>query len=291
MLVLRILIAMILRHYIYTNIDHAELKSKMGILIDKMFELKSVPFVCVYESLKTTWCSNKRAKYAFTCSDVKEMLNYLIDNIFVTFKGKIYRQVIGVPMGCDCAPFLANLFLYSFEFDYIKLLHDSGAHCLKKRFQCSSRFIDDLCIPNGGDDFLELVDQIYPGSLKLEKTNASNKRATFLDLDISIINNKFVTVLYDKRKDFDFNVISMPNLKSNIPHKQSYGIFYAQLFRLCNCNSMLDNFVNDVKLLIDKLVKQNFKRHSLINYVKRFIDSKPPITFKFWSELKVNMFM
>ena len=47
------------------------------------------------------------------------MLTWLIDNIYVTFGNKVFRQQIGIPMGTDCAPFLANLFLFSYEFKWL----------------------------------------------------------------------------------------------------------------------------------------------------------------------------
>ena len=43
------------------------------------------------------------------------MLNWLIDNIYVVFGGQVFQQIIGIPMGTNCAPLLADLFLYSYE--------------------------------------------------------------------------------------------------------------------------------------------------------------------------------
>ena len=51
---------------------------------------------------------------ALSCKDVIRLMRWLIDNIYVTVGDKCFRQVIGIPMGSDCAPFLANLFLYSY---------------------------------------------------------------------------------------------------------------------------------------------------------------------------------
>ena len=53
---------------------------------------------------------------------VKKMIrvmNWLIDNIYVKFGDQVVRQVIGTPMGTDCAPFLVNLFSYSYEYQWI----------------------------------------------------------------------------------------------------------------------------------------------------------------------------
>ena len=43
------------------------------------------------------------------------MLEVLIDNIFVMFDGRVFQQTVGIPMGTNCAPLLADLFLYSYE--------------------------------------------------------------------------------------------------------------------------------------------------------------------------------
>ena len=56
-------------------------------------------------------------------------------------------------------------------------------------------------------------------------TNRCNSNNTLLDLDIVIDYGRFVSKLYDKRRDFGFKVIIFPNLRSNIPTKTSYGIF------------------------------------------------------------------
>ena len=46
-------------------------------------------------------------------------MNYLIDNCYVSCGDSLFRQKIGIPMGTDCAPFLANLFLYSYEHEWM----------------------------------------------------------------------------------------------------------------------------------------------------------------------------
>ena len=50
------------------------------------------------------------------------MLEFLIDNIFVFFGGILFQQVVGIPMGTNCAPLLADLFLYSYESEFLQKL-------------------------------------------------------------------------------------------------------------------------------------------------------------------------
>ena len=54
------------------------------------------------------------------------MLEFLVDNIFVMFAGKVLQQIIGIPIGTNCAPLLADLFLYSYEAEFIQFLLSTG---------------------------------------------------------------------------------------------------------------------------------------------------------------------
>ena len=99
--------------------------------------------------------------------------------------------------------------------------------------------------------------EIYPIEMQLEQTNTGNT-CTFLDLRIEINNGKFIYKSYDKRQDFDFNIINYPDLHGNVPVIPSYGVFTSQLIRFCEINGDTDNFKSDVLSLMQKLVIQNF---------------------------------
>ena len=53
----------------------------------------------------------------FSETDIINMLEFLIDNIFVLFGGRVFQQTVGISMRTNCAPLLADLFLYSYEID------------------------------------------------------------------------------------------------------------------------------------------------------------------------------
>jgi hypothetical protein len=54
------------------------------------------------------------------------MLGFLVDKIYVVFGHQVFQQSVGIPMGTNCAPFLADLFLYSYEAEFVqKLLQDN----------------------------------------------------------------------------------------------------------------------------------------------------------------------
>ena len=71
------------------------------------------------------------------------MLEYLLDNIYIEIGNRVYRQRIGIPMGTDCAQLLANLFLFHYEYNFMKGLIKTNIN-LAKRFSTTIRYIDDL---------------------------------------------------------------------------------------------------------------------------------------------------
>jgi hypothetical protein len=76
--------------------------------------------------------------------DIREMLEVLIDNIFVVFGNQIFQQTVGIPMGTNYAPLLTDLFLYSYEAEFIqKPLHEKNEP-LAVTFNSTFRFIDDI---------------------------------------------------------------------------------------------------------------------------------------------------
>ena len=62
----------------------------------------------------------------YTEEDIIKMLEFLVDNIFVVFAGKVFQQIVGIPMGTNCAPLLADIFLYSYEAEFIQSLLSAG---------------------------------------------------------------------------------------------------------------------------------------------------------------------
>jgi hypothetical protein len=72
------------------------------------------------------------------------MLEFLIDNIFVMFGGRVFQQTIGIPMGTNCAPLLADLFLYSYEADITQGFLKKSEKKLARFFNFTFRYIDDV---------------------------------------------------------------------------------------------------------------------------------------------------
>ena len=94
-----------------------------------------------------------------------DALHYLLDNIFIRFGSKLYRQTVGIPIGTNCAPLVADLFLFCYERDFILSLSDNDQTDIIEAFNSISRYLDDLLIINN-PYFEQLVGQIYPTELQ-----------------------------------------------------------------------------------------------------------------------------
>ena len=140
-----------------------------------------------------------------------DALHYLLDNIFIRFGSKLYSHIFGIPMGTNCAPLVADLFLFCYERDFMLSLSDNNQADIIEAFNSTSRYLDDfLNIDN--PYFEQMVDQIYPTELQLNKANSSDTEASFLDLNLSITNGKVSSKIYDKRDDFNFEIVNFPFL-------------------------------------------------------------------------------
>jgi hypothetical protein len=108
---------------LYTTIPHDKSKTRLFGIIDSCFFNKNSKrkySYLVVNYLRTYFVihdSDSTHKYSEV--DIKEMLGFLINNIFVVFGNQIFQQTVGIPMGTNCAPLLADLFLYSYEAKFI----------------------------------------------------------------------------------------------------------------------------------------------------------------------------
>ena len=118
-------------------------------------------------------------------------------------------------MRIDPAPFWANLFLYTYENEYMSELI-SNDKVKARHFHATKRFIDDLGTLNDGGVFSDVYKDIYPPELQL-KVEHSGKHATFLNLDITVKDGVFIYKLLDQHDAFLFFIAPMPYIDSSIP--------------------------------------------------------------------------
>ena len=97
-------------------------------------------------------------------------------------------------------------------------------------FNSTSRYLDDL-LNIDNPYFEQMVGQIYPTELQLNKANYSDTEAPFLDFNLSTTNGIVSSKIYDKRDDFHFEIVNYPFLDGDVPRSSSYGVYISQLIR------------------------------------------------------------
>ena len=138
-----------------------------------------------------------------------------------------------------------------------------------KAFNLTSRYLDDLL--NIDNSYFEgTVNQIYPPELQLNKAYTSDTEAPFLDLHLSISNSFVSSKIYDKRDDFDFDIVNFPFLDVDVPRRPSYGVYISQLIRFARVCSHVDDFNTRNKCLAAKLLKQGYRYHKLRKAFSKF---------------------
>ena len=68
--------------------------------------------------------SDSKSKYSQ--DDIVKMLEFLVDTIFVVFAGNVFQQIVGIPMGTNCVPLIADIFLCSYEAEFIHFALNDG---------------------------------------------------------------------------------------------------------------------------------------------------------------------
>ena len=178
--------------------------------------------------------------------------------------------MVGISMGTNCAPLLADLFPCSYENEFLDKLIKEGKRKLARKFNLSYRYIDDL-ISFNNKRFKEFISDFYPKELTISETTESTSVASYLDLlFIQDNSNNITTKLYDKRDTFGFHIVNFPFMSSNIPSAPAYGVYGSQLIRYAHCCSNYSDFLSRHRAPVTRLLSQGYKVNCLSNTFKKF---------------------
>ena len=220
---------------LYTTLPHYLMKEKLSVFIERA--LKRSTKLKVHFILPVTIGTRFSL---WSCQNGCDALSYLLDNVNIRFGNKLYRQIVGIPSGTNCAPLIADN-----QADIIQALNST------------SRYLDDLL--NIDNPYFEgMVNQIYPPELNLNKANTSDTEAPFLDLHLSISNG------------FDFDIVNFPFLDGDVPSRPSYGVYISQLLTFARVCSHVEDFNARNKCLMAKLHKQGYRYHKLRKAFSKF---------------------
>ena len=186
----------------------------------------------------------------------------VLDNIYIRFGTQLYRQIVDIPMGTNCAPLVADLFLLCYERDFMMSLSADKDAEIIEAFNYTSRYLDGL-LNIDNTYFGGMVKQIYSSELQMNKVNSSDTEAPFLDLHLTISGGFASSKIYDKRDDFDFDIVNVQFLEVDIPRATSYGVYISQLISFTSVSSHVADFNTRNQILTAELLKQFYRYHKL----------------------------
>ena len=173
-------------------------------------------------------------------------------------------------MGTNCAPLLADIFLYLYEADFVQSLLSTGKKHSASRFNLTYRYIDDVLSINN-PEFEHYLGQMYPAELEIKDTTESTTSASYLDLLLLIgRDGQLHTSIYDKRDDFNFHITNFPFLSSYIPSSPAYGVLISQLIRYARACSSYECFILRARRISSKLLKQGYLVERLKSSFRKF---------------------
>jgi hypothetical protein len=257
---------------LFTKLPHATIKRCLVELIDLGFNNSNKRFMAISSNKVFFTDSTQYNGYMYMDNyDIKKVLAHVMDETYVTFAGSTFRQTMGVPMGGNASPLIADLTLSMMEFAYTKKHIRSNVIAV--------RYIDDILSINC-PDFITKAANIYDKELKLEETYAGS-HCCFLDLDIRLQDGIIKTTVYNKTDAFPFKVNRFGFPDSKVSAGIHSNTITGQLLRYARiCNNTSD-FASRAKELFSCYVSRDFPISFLVSNFYKFIYKNRTLICKF----------
>ena len=225
---------------LYTTLPHNLIIEKLVNLIEWLFKREGSPYIACDERQAFFTSGDTKRYKLWSCQNVCGALIHLLDNIYIRFGTKLYRQIVGI-VGTNCSPLVADLFLFCYEKDFMTSLSDVKQAEIIEAFKSTSRYLDDLL--NIDNPYFEgTVGRVCPPELQLNKASASGAGAPFLDLRLSVSGRFVSSEIYDKHGGFVFDVVNFPFLDGGVPRSASCGVCISQLVRFAGMSGRVAGF-------------------------------------------------
>jgi hypothetical protein len=269
---------------LYTKIPHDDLLKTITQGIEEVFQYhagKAEPGAEIV--LKITYNQTKKERQAYvgprsteskkyiTKDKLISMLEYLINNIYSTVGDKTFKQIIGIPMGTDCAPFIANLYLHFKEYNWIKKMLEKDKKLLLEHFNHCFRYLDDFLGLNSGNKLEEYRKDIY--GLRIDTTNEEdNQQGDYYNMTLKIVDGRFTVDLYNKTDAYDFDIIQFAHHSSNTNKATDANVIHGQLHNYLSVCDRLERFIERGQKDLEKMIITNGQsRKTLQQRVWRFL--------------------
>jgi len=246
----------------YTKLPHAKLLEELRVVLTEACDFAAattsrVDATRASDALRLvdgvqlgrwTWTSSE----GLSLEELMERIEALLANLFVCNGSQLRQQVIGLPMGTNCAPQLANLYCYSVECRYMDQHPTCPAHDLTFRFI---------------DDFLTFAAEALPSQDDYEMAYAettSQDCCHFLGMRIALEDGRLRMSILDKRDTFPFQLMKYPSAMSDIPLHQTSGVLISQLVCYGVVSNNLMDFEDSTKRLVVRLLERGHAPKALL---------------------------
>ena len=249
---------MIFLHFILRFLHCISYKDNFNDLINRTFIRENTQYLACNEECAFFTSDVYNNHTLWSCQKVCDALVTLLDNIFIIGKLLIFRWELIVLF------LLQICFLFDMR-DFMKSRSREYQANIIEAFNSTSRYLDDL-LKTDNLYFDQMVDRTYPAELQLNKANSSE--ALFFNLNLCISNVTVSTKIYDKRDDFDFDIVNFPFLDGDVsvePH-----MWYTYLIRFARDSSYLSDFNYRNKVLTAKLLRQGYRYFKLRKAFSKF---------------------
>ena len=128
---------------LYTTLPHSLIKEKLTELIEQQLNREGSLYLACNDK-KAFFISKQPKRYKlWSCQKMCDALHYFLENVFIRFGLKLYRKIVGIPMGTNCAPLVADLVLLCYERDFVLSQSDNNQTDIIEAFNSTSRYLDD----------------------------------------------------------------------------------------------------------------------------------------------------
>ena len=157
---------------LHNTLPHSLIKEKLTNLIERTFQREESLYLACNDR-NAFFSSEEHKRYTlWPCQKVCQALIFLLDNICIRFGTKLYRQIVGIPMGTNCAPLVADLFLFCYEREFLMSLSADKDAEIIEAFNTTFRYFN-FQLNTDNTYFDGMVKQMYPSELQLNKANSS----------------------------------------------------------------------------------------------------------------------
>ena len=246
----------------YTRLPHQEIKDKVNEAIKEAFEFKNIMRLE----------SNDPATYrALSQLECRALLSFCVDNSLISMRGKLWRQVVGIPMGGNASSDIANLYCYRIESKFMDDLVAKGELDLARKHDYSCRYIDDFltwnCIPPPAE--------LY--SMNYTETSNGIDDVSYIGIRIRIettrSNNRWIRLsVNDKARGWHIIPTRFTHQHSAAQESMGTGIFTTMLLRALRiCNNQAD-LLQELEFVTYRLLNRGYKFKNLAVACHSFIN-------------------